>query len=1518
MLNLNLNLKLNDLKSDTSTLADIECAQVKEAEGIAVIGMNAKVGSALTKEELWQAFANGLDMIGKFPDERAADAQRFSHAVNGRAVQRFSERAYLPWIDKFDPGVFKIAPTEAELMDPVHRLYLESAWTALEDAGYGGESLRGSKTGVYVGYNNVGEGYEVFLKDAPKETLGIMLSGNVSSFLASRLSYLLDLRGPAMVIDTACSSSLVALHEACKALKSGEIRAAVVGSIRIFFCPEHSGEDIGTTSSSERTKTFDETADGTGGGEGVINLVLKPLQRAIDDGDHIYGVIKGSCANQDGSSIGITAPNSAAQEAAIVQAWQEAQIDPEEVSYIEAHGTATKLGDPVELGGLTAAFGRFTQKKQFCAIGASKSNFGHLDCASGLLGVVKVLLMMQHKMLPPTLHFASPNRKIDYIASPVYVNDTLKPWETQNGILTAGVSSFGLSGTNCHVVLQSFESKPASAGGGKHLLTASALDKDTLRTLLLSYQSYLKTNADLSDFCYTVNTGRGQYRCRFAMVLESAEEFLALSEDELVKEPFYGEFRIVSETAQKADGFLTVAMQERLSEKAECSEDLFELAELYLSGAQINFKRLYEGRSCSKLPLPTYPFRYQRCWYEAPAPQKQIAPTTEAMHPLLDRLCVKSYGVSVYEKRITLDRCMELREHRINGVCVMPGTVYVEIARAIGADLFGSNHFVFTNVTFFSLMTCGENEERILHAIVREENGELHITMASRGADDAWIDHIEAVLKRENMPRREESIDLSVLLHTYPQVYTQNSQEESSGFVHLGEHWQTGCMLYVNDKSVVLQSDVPQRFRQEAAAYELYPPLLDGSVNSGIMLLDGQYLPLSYKNARFTGKLNELTYSVITRKEMDEQTDEIALFHIQMFDRNGRKIGQIEEYALKRVNQAERFLKNETNDSLYQIEWVSAPVQMQQPIDVQNAVVFLRKEQAVLPIVAELKKRCAKTVLLFIGEETVQTGDTEYTVRCDESEITELLCRLVSLKHTTIINLLSYCADGENLAEELKMKLQTGFFIAKALGNCPQKKVYATLCLNASSITGAEGAVHPLNQALIGLNSCIEPEQANTDVCILDADERSDAEMLAAELLSVHDKMVVGIRDNQHYIERMCLARKKAPMEILDGDVIVIAGGCGGIGLALSEHIFSRCPNAKLVLLSRNAANADDERKSALDRMVAAGCSVEVMSTDVSDETAVFTAMRAVREKYGRIDGVIHAAGVAGDGMLINKAWQTALNVLRPKILGAWNLHQATKNDALRCFVLLSSFTSVLGAPGQADYTAANAYLDSFTFERNRLGYPTMTINFTGWKESGMAKKHHVQWEDSFVSFVTDEEGKRLFADAMEFGCERVAACSFRSDLPVREADRLERRLTLPKGVIKIEQQAAIQQDEAPIIYGKAVDKLTAVEQNIALAWARTLHVSEVNIYDKFFEAGGNSLLASYLQKEINRIYPDAMAITDVFVYSTIADIAAYISGKLGLSSPQTEEVASDAQLEDLVQQFMSGKLSLEEMENLV
>lgn len=1487
MLNLNLNLKLNELSCDTTAFDGIKTSQDKT--GIAVIGIDAKVGSALTKEEIWQAFANGLDMITELPEERVDDAQSFAKIVYGREIKRFSQRAYLPHIDKFDPAIFKIAPTEAELMDPVQRMYLESAWAALEDAGYGGSRLRGSTTGVYVGYNNVGQGYDALLKDIPNETVGIMLSGNVCSFLASRLSYLLDLTGPAMVIDTACSSSLVALHEACRALKAGDIKTAVVGSIRIFLCPEDSGEDIGTTSSSERTKTFDEAADGTGGGEGVINLVLKPLAAAIEDKDHIYGVIKGSCVNQDGSSIGITAPNSAAQEKAILQAWKEADVHPEDISYIEAHGTATKLGDPVEIGGLTAAFSHFTDKKQFCAIGASKSNFGHLDCASGLLGVLKVLLMMQHRTLAPSVHFRSPNRKIDYLTSPVYINDTLKPWKTDNGILTAGVSSFGLSGTNCHVVLQSYDKEEISSSRERQLLTASAMDRGTLKALLLSYQNYLKENPETSfeSFCYTLNTGRGQHRCRFAMVFENASEFIASSMAEL--EASFADFRIVSDTAQLHDGLLTVTMQEELSAKSKRTMDITELSELYRKGAEIDFTPLYEGKGCQKLSLPTYPFHHQRCWF---TPSAKVT-ESERMHPLIDRCAVRSRGLWVYEKEISTENCMELREHRINGVCVLPGTVYVEIAHAIGCDILKNDHFIFSHLTFLSLLTCDDGESRRLHAIVHEQDGGLHIGMSSCGQDGVWVDHIEAILHKDDS-RTGECVAVDALLSTYETVYTQSSEDEPENFVKLGEHWQTGTMLYVGDDSVVLKSEVGDRFRKEAGAYRIYPPMLDGSMNTGIMLLNGQYLPLSYKNARFYGNLNDVSYSHIRRKGMAEETEEIALFDVQMFDEKGNILAAVEEYALKRVNRAESFLIDEKNEALWQIEWTEYEEDLRPEGD-ERAIVFLRPEQDELPIVRAIKERFKEFIAIRPS--------------FSQEEIANALRQYAPLSNTLIVNLLAYCADGETSLD----KLQESFVIAKALGGFAESITYALVTLNADCVTGKETVIHPLNKAVVGFASCLEYEQGNLEVRIIDSDETSD---LLDYLTSKSDKLVRAVRDNRCYIEQVVPAKRNdQPVEFIDGDVIVIAGGYGGIGLSMSEHIFANCPNSKIVLLSRNGVK-DDERKKRLEGLRQQGCQIEVACADVTDFAQLHAVTCEVRERFGRIDGAILAAGIAGDGMLLQKSWQTAQKVLAPKILGASNLMKAA-SDA-KYTILCSSFTSAVGAPGQTDYTAANAYLDALTFEANRQAHRTMTINWTGWSESGMAKAFGVDADDSFVKFVTDEEGKELFADALSFGCERVIACRFEADSS--DAAALERRLILPKGVMKIENEIIVAETaaEAPIIYGKAPDKLTAVEQNIALAWARTLHVTEVNIYDKFFEAGGNSLLASYLQKEINRIYPDTMAITDVFVYSTISDIAAYISGKLGLDKPKQEESASDADIEDLVQQFMSGKLSIEDMENLV
>lgn len=1520
MLNLNLNLNLNDheLLCDDATLHPAQ-----ELEGVAIIGMDAKAGSALTKEALWQAFRDGLDMVTELPENRIPDAVNFAKIAYGKQVEQFSQRAYLPEIDSFESQVFKISHREAELMDPVQRIFLESAWCALEDAGYGGSRLSGSRTGVYVGFNQVGDSYESLLKDAPSETLGLTVSGNITSFLASRISYLLDLTGPAMVIDTACSSSLVALHQACKAIQRGEVEMAIVGSVRIFFCPEKTGEDIGTTSSSERTKSFDASADGTGGGEGVINLVLKPLRAAVRDRDHIYGVVKGSCVNQDGSSIGITAPNSGAQEKCLMEAWEEAGIQPEQLTYIEAHGTATRLGDPVEIGGLTAAFSHYTRKKQFCALGAAKSNFGHLDCCSGLLGVVKVLLMMENRMIPPSLHFCSPNSKIDYVHSPVFINDTLRPWESDDGVLTAGVSSFGLSGTNCHVVLQSYEmpSYPMTLALTHQLLTVSAVTKESLRSYLLKLQAYLKGRSDISlgDLCYSLNVGRGQHSFRFAMVLWDIPEFLSLSEDELFSEKYYAYHRLVSKETNEP-GLLSATQRKYWTDTAAAaiaSGDLDTLAAAYLQGGEIDFLPLYESSCVKMLSLPSYAFSKTRCWYEGTVLEIDRSPG-DKIHPLLDHCITDSFGLRVYEKLISPKSCMELREHRIHGVCVLPGTVYVEMIHEIGKRHYGTKPFRFATVTFFHLLTCDPDEERILHCIATEDADSLHVRIASKDAEGQWINHVEGVLA-PTTARDRQKVDIPEMLSHYSSVLTEKDQDEQT-FVQLGEHWQTGEQIYVSEDSVVLFSRVPASYSREAEAYTLYPPLLDGSMNSGIFLLDGQYLPLNYSNMHIFSPLRGDTYSRITRLTEREQSDQIALFHVELLSPDGVLIGEIEEYSLKRVNDAEHFLREPSEEeTMYDITWVKQEDTIDTvPVFTPSAAVILhREEQSSGELLKDLEKRFTRVVHIIPGDRYCFHHPDLIYVENTEKDMQTALNTLGDLRSFLFIDLMAYCPDPENVDFAIEDKLHSAFCWIKSLSTFPGGKQLRFVTMNATRVTGTEDFYCPVNQALIGFCSCIESEQSDMELHIIDADPHSSVSVVADSLLAPSGQFVTAIRQDQLYLEK--LVPYSAPIdavEIRNEDVILITGGYGGIGLSVSEEIFSLAPDAKILLLNRSCRHRT-EYEAKLHALQDQGCHIRLLEGDVTCRESFPSVLESIRKEYGHIDGVIHGAGVAGDGMLIHKSWDTALQVLLPKIRGTVLLDQLTQRDSLRFMVLFSSFTSAVGAPGQTDYTAANAFLDSYSYYRNLAGRRTISINWTGWRESGMAVDHGVQWQSSIVHFVSDAEGKQYFRQALNLGGPRVIACSFPEGIP----HELGSRFLLPKGqeTRNTAMEPEVITEGIPIIYGKSPDKLTPVEKNIALAWARTLHVAEVHLYDKFFEAGGNSLLASYLQKEINRIYPDAMAITDVFVYSTISDIAAYITGKL---EPPVKEMpdgpVDGGNIEDLVQQFMNGELSLEDLENLV
>lgn len=611
-------LDLLDNKKDTSGRKGRSGGSVSNVslKDIAIVGICAKLPRAESYEEFWELLRSGKDLVGGFPDSRKEELKPYlRHMETQYGSVSFFDGAYIDDISGFDNSFFRLSPKEASLMSPTQRLFLQTAWGALENSGYGGDALHGSRTGVFIGYNgDTLHDYKRIIETLDPDALSMAAPGNLSSMIPSRISYLLNLRGPAICVDTACSSSLVAVHLACQSIRSGECETAIAGSVKINVLPLDTGIRLGIESSDNRARTFDDSADGTGIGEGVIALLLKPLSRAQEDGDHIYAVIKGSAMNQDGGSVGITAPNARAQEDVIARAWQDADIDPETVTYMEAHGTGTSLGDPIEIDGLTRAFRRYTDKRQFCAIGSLKTNIGHLDHAAGIAGLLKAILSLVHKQLPPTLHFRSPNRNIPFVDSPVYINDELTPWETEGEARRCGVSAFGMSGTNCHVVLEEAPVRmPCDRSDRAELFCLSAHSLMALERLVTLMQDWVvqhcgNENYSLADLCYTLAVGRGAHQYRLA-IAESNWEGLAQTLNSIVE---IG----LAELALPNVRFGTIVGKMQQSALNEREMEALELGERYVNGYEIEWKAIYRGQRRCRLPLPTYPFDSHCCWVE--------------------------------------------------------------------------------------------------------------------------------------------------------------------------------------------------------------------------------------------------------------------------------------------------------------------------------------------------------------------------------------------------------------------------------------------------------------------------------------------------------------------------------------------------------------------------------------------------------------------------------------------------------------------------------------------------------------------------------------------------------------------------------------------------------------------------------------------------------------------------------------------------------------------------------------
>jgi acyl transferase domain-containing protein len=503
----------------------------KSIEGIAIIGMAGRFPGAKDIESFWQNLRNGVESISNFTDEELIAAGINANLLSDRYYVKAS--GVLENIDLFDASFFDINPKDAEATDPQHRLFLECAWEALESAGYDSQRCE-SRVGVYAGasLNN----YLSF--DLNDDQLGSAQSyqkliGNDKDFLSTRVSYKLNLTGPSITVQTACSTSLVATTLACQSLLNYQCDIALAGGVSIRV-PQKTGylyQPGGTLSPDGHCRAFDSKAQGTTIGNGVGIVVLKRLEDAIASGDYIYAVIKGTAINNDGSGkVGFTAPSVDGQAEAIAEAIMLAEVEPETISYIEAHGTGTALGDPIEIAALSKVFRASTEKKGFCAIGSVKTNIGHLDAAAGVTGLIKTALALTHKSIPPSLNFDVPNPQIDFADSPFYVNTKLTEWKAGLTLRRAGVSSLGMGGTNAHVVLEEAPTLPVSSPSRPwQLLVLSAKTESALQTSTENLVHHLMHRPDLNlaDVAYTLQVGRREFNYRRMVVCRDTQDAMS-------------------------------------------------------------------------------------------------------------------------------------------------------------------------------------------------------------------------------------------------------------------------------------------------------------------------------------------------------------------------------------------------------------------------------------------------------------------------------------------------------------------------------------------------------------------------------------------------------------------------------------------------------------------------------------------------------------------------------------------------------------------------------------------------------------------------------------------------------------------------------------------------------------------------------------------------------------------------------------------------------------------------------
>lgn len=1565
-------------------------------EAIAIIGMGCRFpGGANSPEEFWEILEKGKDTITEIPHDRW-DAEAFydqDKEASGKMYTKYG--AFIDDIDKFDNNFFGISPKETESLDPQQRLLLEVSWEAMENAGLDVHKLSGSNTGVFVGICNIDYAM-AHIHSGNQHNIGpYSFTGASYSTTAGRVSYVFGFQGPNMAIDTACSSSLTAVHTAVQNLRSRECGLALAGGVNLILTPEaHIGfSKLNALSVNGRCRTFDEDADGYVRGEGCGVVVLKLLSDAVKDGDNILAVIKGNAINHDGKSSGLTVPNGIAQQNVIKKALKKADIHPEDVDYIETHGTGTPLGDPMEAHSLGSVFKNRGVEGKPLLIGSVKTNLGHLESAAGIAGLVKVVLSLQHNKIPRHLHFNKPSSHIPWNDIPVKVTKGPVPWPRTDKPRIAGISSFGFSGTNAHIIIEEGPAGTINKTYNKtrdiYLLPISAKTDEALKSQTARYHDFIQDDnqQDLYGVCYAASRKRSHHGNRNVCMFSSKSDLLnqlnsfsdgrmcsdvisgfnnehsikklafvysgqgphwwAMGRELMGKEPVF------RSAIEECDSLLRhyvnwSLMDEFFKSSHDNRFSRTEVAQPAIFALQVGITKLFENYGVTPDGVVGHSTGEVAAAYAS-----EVLGLEDAIKVIFNKghLMQQSDGkgkmVSVNLPLDEMQRVLEKYEGRVSVAAVnSKNTTAISGDEGPIRDVVNQLErkgivcrMVKVNCAFHSPQMESYKEEltRNLSGIeVRRPNISIYSTVYGN------LYNSLNGKKYYNPAYWGKNIRQPVL---FSSAVTEMIKDEYNFFVEIAPHPVLSasilkCLKNLNNRKCV----VIQTLRREKDCKRTFLKALGTLYCNGFDIDWKRLYPVKGDQIILPNyPWQKKQFQLQTAERLKQPIETRSLKHTQspivrlldkgdtkqlegLLKTNGNfseeKKALLPELLEMLVEQHQHHLAvNTINDWLYQIEWQQKSRYfkpgIEKPKDLNSGswLIFADKDGFGETLAKLLVRYGDSCILAYAGSNYKRKEDNVWVLNPSNPDDFHQLCHEAigntNLPLKGIIHLWSLEAHPSNELTPARLEQAQLLGCGSVLHLLKTLTIFKHLDMPRLWLV-TRGAV-PVEQVPVSLSVaqaplcglgkaiCLEHPELWGGMFDLSTEtiSNNEADLLLAEILNPEGENHIAFRNGERYVARLVSTdlKKMQGTRLGPDKTYLITGGLGSLGMNVAKYFVEK--GAKnIVLVGRKGASS--EVRETLDKLEQTGVKVVIVKADVSNEKDMTGLISQIKTTMPPLRGVIHAAGVVEYQSIKDMEFNSLHSVLRPKVLGAWNLHQLTREIDLDFFVCFSSIASVWGSKGLGHYAAANHFLDALAHYRRGLGLPSLSINWGPWDDGGLNTKEfntlltRIGVELLPVKKAVDTLGYLMGEGFVQATIANVNWSLFKA---LYEATGLKSLLKLIEAQphemsgVQLDQRSTVLQqlNEASTKNDRFEVLITYLQEKVAKVLG--FKSSELPEIDRgFFELGIDSLMAVELKKRLSLDLGTSLSSTLAFNYPNIRKLADYLGHEVLGWKPSVSE----------------------------